>query len=646
MPEPIDPQYQVYTPAGIIDSIDGNTGKPGGMASLANLIPDPETAGLFTCRAAAYALTAFPGFTAPGYVSVKKVVGSLVVGLVATSRNAGQDEPFVYNKLTGAFVTVSGVTAANTPASPATSGAWTPPTVDAVGGWIIFTSPGFSGANFYGWLDMTGFSSNSITAVAVAGSAVLGTVSTNPILAGVTPGMTVSGVNIAAGSRVVSLTGAGLTITLDKPCTGNGATTLTIAGGTAAAPLWCAGNTNVNGLPTVPVAVTIYGDRSYFSCGNVLYYTDVLNPLNMSNPTNSLTLGGNDTITATAGQPFFTTQTGGIIASLLAFKSTQIWQVTGDLATGNLVFNKLSDGVGTGCPRSIATTPLGTMFVASDGVRTVSLDGKVAPPNSDLKLPFINPVVPSRVCAAYNVGFYRICTTYLKAGVMQKLEFWLDTTRELWTGPHSLTYDSIIPVDSTFYASGPSFNGQIFQSNVIPNEQTDFFTELGVNLTWVYQHVLAPEFRPMPGWTLFETSIFMGFQLQQTISAQVLDQAYNVLGSVSFTTKFLAPANATNWKLNFTETETGGGVVKIPTRHQFKLSGTSSSNLRLGSIFAHYQYQSDNNALDIDNTLPNTLDFGLVTDPILNIVMDWGGVTDTVLATVDFENVGNLPGPP
>ena len=576
MPEFIQPEYQIYTPDGVVASIDGNTSKKGAMSLLANLIPDPETEGFYVCRSAAYALTAFLGFITPGYISVMKTIGNLVVGMIATGRNPGNDEPFVFNLTTGAFITVSGVTGGNTPTSPSKSGAWTPPTIDAVGAYIVFTHPGFSGsgANFFG--------------------------------------------------------------------------AITISGSTYT---WSSQNTGTNALPSVPTGVAIFYDRAYYICGNVLYYSDVLAPLTMTNATNSLTLGGSDAVIALVGQPFFTSQAGGIIAALLAFKNAQVWQVTGDLALNTLALNKLSDGIGTQAPRSVINTPVGIMFVAPDGIRTVDLTGQVSEADGDLALPFLNPIVPSRVAATYNVGFYRICTNFLQGGVLDTVEYWYSTKRKNWCGPHSLIYDCIVAASSTFYVSGPSFTGKILQSNVIPNEQTDFYTELGVNLTWQYQTTLIPEFRAMPGWSLIESSVFLAFQLQQTITAKVLDPSYNTLGAYSLNTLFLAPANATNWQLKFTAQGRGGtgSGVMIPTRHMFQLSGTSTMNLGLGSIFAHYQYQDDDNAYDIDDTqfaLGNFIDFGLVTDPILNYNLDWGGVSDMVLATVDFETLGTLPGNP
>jgi len=66
-----------------------------------------------------------------------KVVCWMFCNMIPSSRNAGHDEPFAYDIPTNTFITISGVTGANTPVSPATAGAWSPPTMELVGTKII-----------------------------------------------------------------------------------------------------------------------------------------------------------------------------------------------------------------------------------------------------------------------------------------------------------------------------------------------------------------------------------------------------------------------------------------------------------------------------------------------------------------------------
>lgn len=133
-----------FSPHSASDAIDATNIDTGAMALLQNLIPDPSTANLWQCRPAAQKLTSFQGVTSPGFVSVLQVIGNNCYGMIASGLNPGHDQPFAFNLLTGAFTSISGITAANTPVSPPTTGAWTPPTMAVVGGTIIVTHPGFN----------------------------------------------------------------------------------------------------------------------------------------------------------------------------------------------------------------------------------------------------------------------------------------------------------------------------------------------------------------------------------------------------------------------------------------------------------------------------------------------------------------------
>jgi hypothetical protein len=139
------------------DTIDASHSPEGMGAMLTNLIPANGTQNLWVPRPAATRLTDFTGFTTPGFVSALLIVGDVVYGMIATGRNVGKDEPFAYNILTGTFIAISGVTNANSPTSPPTSGTWTPPTMDTIGPYIVITHPGFNGlgTNFFGVIDIT-----------------------------------------------------------------------------------------------------------------------------------------------------------------------------------------------------------------------------------------------------------------------------------------------------------------------------------------------------------------------------------------------------------------------------------------------------------------------------------------------------------
>lgn len=145
-----------WVPSGVSDTLDATNTFTGAMNALTNLIPDRTTRGLWVCRPAAILQTSFVGFLNAAFISVFRVVGTRVYGMVATTRNAGHDEPFCFDLVAGAFVLISGVTNANTPVSPASVGAWTPPRMALIGTKLIVAHQGFVGsANKIGWIDVS-----------------------------------------------------------------------------------------------------------------------------------------------------------------------------------------------------------------------------------------------------------------------------------------------------------------------------------------------------------------------------------------------------------------------------------------------------------------------------------------------------------
>jgi hypothetical protein len=159
-----------WTPMGVSDTLDSGDTFSGAMASLQNLIPDPTTRGLWQCRPAslmkydfngsAFSSGFSSGFGPPfhaGFISLLKIIGNVAYGLVASNTNPGHDQPFALNLITNTAIPVSGITSGNTPASPATSGAWTPPSADLVGALLVVTHPGFTGVGgvYFGWFDVS-----------------------------------------------------------------------------------------------------------------------------------------------------------------------------------------------------------------------------------------------------------------------------------------------------------------------------------------------------------------------------------------------------------------------------------------------------------------------------------------------------------
>ena len=153
-----------FKPRSVVDAVIGDNAQPGGCVSLSNLLWDQSTRNVLTCRPANTAtidMTAWefaPGTLGP--VTTGYEINGVVYGLVGITSGAyaGKDYPFAYDLLTGAFLTVSGITVAKCPTSQSTSGAWTPPQQTLTGIDLITTHVGFGGVltgYYFGWFNIT-----------------------------------------------------------------------------------------------------------------------------------------------------------------------------------------------------------------------------------------------------------------------------------------------------------------------------------------------------------------------------------------------------------------------------------------------------------------------------------------------------------
>lgn len=151
-----------YKALSVSDTIDATDEFPGAMSLLSNLIPMPQTKDYWICRPGATeratnANFVAAGFPIPGFISASIVIGDRWFGMISGGNFPGQDEPFCYDLAASAFVAIAGATALNCPTSPATTGAWVPPTMDIIGVNIIITHPGFdgTGAKFFGVINIS-----------------------------------------------------------------------------------------------------------------------------------------------------------------------------------------------------------------------------------------------------------------------------------------------------------------------------------------------------------------------------------------------------------------------------------------------------------------------------------------------------------
>lgn len=148
-----------FTAKGLCDAYDSTDAFAGACQILQNLVFDQGNPELMASRPGVGApVTTFSTiFVNPTFVSVYIVIGHIAYGMVSTGSPAGMDQPFSYDLVANVLSPISGASPTNLPASPPTTGPWTPPTMAVISTKIIVTHPGFSGvgANFFGVIDIT-----------------------------------------------------------------------------------------------------------------------------------------------------------------------------------------------------------------------------------------------------------------------------------------------------------------------------------------------------------------------------------------------------------------------------------------------------------------------------------------------------------
>jgi hypothetical protein len=266
-----------------------------------------------------------------------------------------------------------------------------------------------------------------------------------------------------------------------------------------------------------PSWVATYGGRMFYLVNPpgqqpAAYMSDALDPLTITFANQILTFGDNVSLTC-AGGLALSNQLGGIIQSLMIFKGVKnIWQVTGDYALGTLALNSLNVATGTHAPNSLCATEKGLMFMAPDGIRLIDFNATVSDPigkdGQGVTVPFSNALTPSRACAAFNGGVYRI---QVKNGAVPgnpQQEWWFDVVRGVWSGPHTTGVQTIVPYDQTFLVALQNGGSKLFRSDQVQSFNSTFI-ENGVNLPWMYQSTMFPEDDRMSMFSNVEATLHM-----------------------------------------------------------------------------------------------------------------------------------------
>ena len=376
-----------------------------------------------------------------------------------------------------------------------------------------------------------------------------------------------------------------------------------------AAPVWSAGNTAVNALPSAPVAVAQFNGRAYYLCNPpgaqpAALASDSLDPTTLTNATYVLTFDDNQKLTAAAGLPL-NNQLGGVVQSLMVFKGTSnIYQITGDFSstTNPISRNALNVATGTECPLSICTTPKGLAFISPDGLRiidfTATLSDPIGTSGAGIAAPFTNAVTPSRVVAACNATTIRVTTQNGQALGNPQQEWWYNLTRGVWSGPHTFPASLIKPYGTSFIMTPVTVTASLWQSDVAPNSLSSY-TENGSPLQFIYQTALFPDQQAMSAYTITESFVYMSLQSGGLgYSVQGVDDHGTLLSSAT-----ISPVGtSTTWGSFVWGAALWGGTVNAYSpqrinwdkpltfdRLRVTIQGASAANVKLGALYGRWQ---------------------------------------------------------
>jgi hypothetical protein len=425
--------------------------------------------------------------------------------------------------------------------------------------------------------------------------------------------------NPATASGTTGITLTGTQILLDQPVTTPAlGATLTVSGGTKAAPLWGSGDTAPINLPSAPLGVGAFNGRAYYALGeDGIGFSDALLPCQITNATQFLVPDNGLAVTAIGELKGYSTTLGFVVRGLAAFQSdVDILQITGDPTTANLTLTDLSCATGTHAPLTLASTTKGLLFVSPQGLRLMSLSGEISDPigqdGSGIVGPFLDVTNPplagtapaSRMAAAANGRTYIVGVPKTDGTTAC---YWYDMIRGGWTGPHSCAVSMIRTWTSSFVAI-PTATGQtttLFRLDDTPVGDSTY-VEFGDQLTWEWEPSLMPDTGQMSENCIIESSIMVALPPGEQVQIDFLNEVGQNLDGVAVAGYVIPQAY---WGDGTWGNDIWGGTWLGPDQGTIRqrqipwttplvfkqgtvnIRGLSSSGIVLGNLYLRYQVQ-------------------------------------------------------
>jgi hypothetical protein len=537
---------EFFRPAGLVDGYDQSFQFKGSCQQLQNLMFDQANQGVMVARPGVtlgvdFLVTAPYTTKAPGVISVFLIVGTRIYGMIDTNTTIGFEEPFCYETATGAFITISGITANNVPAKAATTGLWTPPTMAMIGPKIFVTHPGFDGnvpaSRFFGVIDVTtpaspAWSSQNTTVHAL--SAVPTSVNNFNNRAWWTVGNALTYSDSLAPTVV---TNANQVLTVGDS-----------SSITATAPLPV--GTSTQGILEALLVFKGAAQSTWQITGDA-----ALNTLEMQELSNNI----------------------------------GCWAPRSVVATPEGVKFQGTDGM-------YVVNLLGVISPLLNNQNNI---------NPDLQTPFIEATkaLASRSAASYNQGVYRICVPTISQGNESVADYWFDEHMRRWNGPHTFTYDCAGAIDDKFVLCSNALPGKLFYSQVqqhaasIYTDQTDATTFVTYQCNIISS--LMPNRGDMAMNCIQEAEIELGRSSSPSqYNLTALDEFDTILGSAVITLNQSGPLwNTLNWNThNWATVFPASKVLPIPwtapiifKRIALQVYMTAGPGISVGTYSMRYQ---------------------------------------------------------
>jgi hypothetical protein len=543
---------------GLSDSLDASDGMsfPGSMLSLQNLIPDPSTRDLWQCRPAAALLYNFAtgggpfssGFSSgfqqsyfpggAGFISVYRVIGNLVYGMMADPAIPGYDAPFCYNLSTGLPVTVSGTQTTTTlPVSQPTTNAWIPPQMDVIGVKLMVAHPGFTGVggNYIGWFDLT------------------------------TPTAPVWNAGNMTGDVTFTVAPIAVKQFFNRAYYIHNASQPAVIFSDA---LNATNATNANQILT-------FNDNVPLTALGALPLNNLLGGIIQS----IMVFKGVANIFQITGDAASTTNPVTVNAL--------------DVATGTQAPNTVVP-----CSQGLAfVAPDGVRFISFTG----QVSDPLGNAGSGVTVPFIYSTVPSRMVACANGTYLRITTQNGYIGSTPTYEYWYNFPRKIWSGPHTCAMSLLQPWNGTFIGTLTGTIGSLWQSDPVQSN-TSGFIENGTQLSWTAQTSLLPDTEQITNNCMTETSLDLSLPpTSGNITVVAADQNGTVINAVMLSPPSTT-AGTIWGSFTWGNALWGGGLAaalspyEIPwtlpivfSRATLQATGTSLAGLKVGTWHLRYQ---------------------------------------------------------